>query len=214
MSRRVKSLDRKVGTRKPKRTFYLICEGSRTEPDYFRALKRTIKDSLVEIEIAGGVGVPMTIAKAACELAKRKGLKGSRRNLSSFESKDEVWAVFDRDSFEDFNQAIGHCRDGNVFVARSIPCFEVWLILHFKDYDRDEHHHDTQRAFEQLCSDYDRKSRKTTDCDALISRVSEAEDRAERQLGRRRLEGDDTNSPSTTVFQLTRRIRMAAQPTQ
>ena len=82
-------------------------------------------------------GVPDTLATKAAELARKLGLlPGRRKAKNSFEENDEVWAVFDRDEHPNFDQAIDRCRRAGVRVARSNPCFELWLILHEKDYDR------------------------------------------------------------------------------
>lgn len=61
---------------------------------------------------------------------KRKG----RKKANSFELLDEIWGVFDKDEHSDFDQAVHRCHEHGVRVARSNPCFEVWLILHFEDF--------------------------------------------------------------------------------
>ena len=92
-------LRRRAARREPKRRFVLICEGANTEPQYFRALRRTCIEALIEIEAVPGIGVPYSVAQHAVERAQSLGLNRKRKKgLSSFEEKDEVWAVFDRDS--------------------------------------------------------------------------------------------------------------------
>lgn len=213
--RNIPSLKRSVGKRGTgKRTFYLICEGSKTEYDYFTALKGSLDASILsvlDIEIDGGAGVPLTIAEKAALLSEQKGLsKKSRKRLDTYEKGDEVWAVFDRDEFPNYNQALSVCNDHGVHVARSNPCFEVWLLLHFDTYDRDEHRHKTQKALEAVCPEYDKHRRKTADCKKLVLQVEQAELRASKQLARRSEEGGEMNAPSTTVHLLTRKIRGAA----
>ena len=47
---------------------------------------------------------------------------------------DEVWAVFDRDSFpsERFNNAIFKAKKKHINCAWSNEAFELWYILHFQ----------------------------------------------------------------------------------
>ena len=164
MARRTPPIRRRKSHKEPKRRFILFCEGKNTEPAYFSALKRTWTGALIDVVTRPGVGVPMTIAEKAVEYAKSEGLtKTSRRKKNSFEKKDEVWAVFDRDEHPNFNEAVSKCRDNNVRVARSNPCFELWLILHERDYNQPNHHHVVQKDLKNLRPEYDNQKRKP-DC--------------------------------------------------
>lgn len=184
----------------------LFCEGRNTEPAYLSALKRASPNALVEAETFRGVGVPMTVAERAKEYAQSR-----RRNKrgASFAENDSVWAVFDRDKHHHFDEAVDLCRRHDIGIARSDPCFELWLVLHEQDYDKPCNHHEIQRVLGDLRPEYDRNSAKMPDCDSLMSRIEEAEQRAERQLRRRQEEGCPYGNPSTTVFRLTRAFREA-----
>ena len=192
---RVPNLKRRSPNREPKRRFVLFCEGARTEPDYFTAIKRACANTLIAVKIVPAAGVPMTIAKTAMAAAK------PRRRKESFEEGDQIWAVFDRDAHPRFEEAVRLCEQHGVGVARSDPCFELWLILHERDYDRPCDRREAQREFERLRPEYD--------CDALVRRVEQAESRAEAQLCRREQERTPRGNPSTTVFRLTLAIRGA-----
>lgn len=212
MGRGGSSLKRRRHKREPKRRFIVYCEGRNTEPAYFAAFRRTFPDALIEVETVPAAGVPQTIAAKAAAKAKSLGLnRGSRRKKSSFEEGDEVWAVFDRDAHPNFNEAVNICLQAGVRVGRSNPCFEVWLILHEADYDRPDGRHAAQAHYEKLRSDYDRDGAKTPDCNEIVTRVAEAEERAETQLARRESEDAPYGPPSTTVGHLTRAIRTAAE---
>ena len=210
MARRTPPIGRRRWHKEPKRRFTLFCEGKNTEPAYFSALKRTLTGALIDVVTRPGVGVPMTIAEKAVERAKSEGLtRSSRRKKNSFEEKDEVWAVFDRDEHPNFNEAVSKCLDNNVRVALSNPCFELWLILHVRDYDQPNHHHVVQKDLKNLRPEYDNQKRKIPDCDELVTRVESAETREIVLIKRREEEGDPFGNPSTTVGKLTRAIRMA-----
>ena len=196
--------------REPKRRFILFCEGRNTEPAYFSALKRVRTGALISVESKPGVGVPMTIATQAVKFAKSEGLtKSSRRKKSSFERKDKVWAVFDRDNHPNFDEALKFCLDNNVGVALSNPCFELWLILHESDHNRPDSSDDIQRMLERLRPEYDRRRGKTPDCDDIVTRVESAEGRGNALIERREEEGNPYGNPSTTVGMLTKAIRLA-----
>ncbi|WP_431358441.1 RloB family protein [Sphingomonas echinoides] len=205
--RSLKSLQRATPTRTPKSKFIIYSEGKNTEPHYFKAVRRDLLGALVEIEIIDAAGVPITIADKACQRAK--ALKRSRGKRSSFEDGDQVWAVFDRDEHPRVSEAMNLCHKGSVNVAFSDPCFELWLILHYNDFDRMDDRHQVQSAFAKLCHEYDAKSNKSADFSKIMSNVEAAEQRAERQLQRREQESVPPSRPFTTVFKLTQQMRIA-----
>ena len=208
-----RDLGRRVKLREPKRLFILFCEGENTEPTYFGELRRAYRDAQIIVEIVPNVGVPYTIAEKAIELAQSLGLdRRSQRKKDSFEENDQIWAVFDRDEHPRFDEAVAHCEQHGVHVGRSNPCFELWLVLHEKDHDRAEDRHEMQKILESLRPEYDRDSGKTPDCNEMINRVEDAEERSERQLQNREQGGRPHGNPSTTVGRLTRAIREAAKP--
>ncbi len=219
MARRTKAARRATSNlrrpryrREPKRRFILFCEGKNTEPAYFDAIKRAYRGTLISIEAVGDLGVPRTIAEKAVEHARELGIaRRRRRKIDSFEENDQVWAVFDRDEHPHFDEAVALCERGGVNVGRSNPCFELWLILHETDHDREENRHKMQKILESLRPEYDRDSGKTPDCDEMFARVEDAEERGERQLQNREQGCNPYGNPSTTVGRLTRAIREAAK---
>lgn len=143
-------LKRRSPIREPRQRFTLFCEGERTEPAYFRALKVAVRHALIDICVNPAAGVPYTIAEEAAKL-----LRGNRRSKrNSYETRDEVWAVFDRDKHPRYEEAVEHCRAHGVKVARSNPCFEVWLILHEQDYNKPDGHKSVQAYLQSLRPEY------------------------------------------------------------
>lgn len=211
--RAIRDLKRRRASREPKRRFTLFCEGKNTEPAYFNALKRSYGSTQIQqidVSIEPGVGVPYTVSEKAVAFAKSEGLaRNSRRKMNSFEERDEVWAVFDRDQHPRFQEAVALCETHGIKVARSNPCFELWLILHEQDYNKPSTRHQVQKVLQNLRPDYDKKGSKTLDCDELVSRVRDAEQLAEKQLKHREQGGDPYGNPSTTVGRLCRAIREA-----
>lgn len=124
----LKQKQRKIGTRKPYDRVLIVCEGAKTEPLYFKALREEYKLHTANIEVCNSPGSdPMTIikyAKARYKEAKREG--------NSF---DRVYCVFDKDQHATYQSAIKELENSqpkNIFFAiTSVPCFEYWILLHF-----------------------------------------------------------------------------------
>lgn len=110
---------RKVDTREPKSRFLIICEGERTEPNYFKSFR--VPRDVIVVEIHGTGYNTLSLVKKAIEL----------RNTDP--GYDQVWCVFDRDSFpaQDFNEALTLAERENLKVAYSNEAFELWYLLHF-----------------------------------------------------------------------------------
>lgn len=119
-----------------KRQFYLIvCEGEKTEPNYFRGLKEDLPKGVLtyyQIEIEGTGRNTQTLVDEALRLKLAYEKENSR-------PIDRLWVVFDRDSFStnNFNSAIQRCRDSNpkIGCAWSNEAFELWYLLHFHFYN-------------------------------------------------------------------------------
>lgn len=201
------SLVRRRATRDPRRKFILFCEGKNTEPQYFLEIGRHYSDALIHIEVQRAAGVPETIARKAADYA-RSMRSGAR---SSFEDGDQVWAVFDRDKHPNYERALDICNANGVCVARSNPCFELWLILHYSTFERPLDHKAVQKHLETLCADYKRTRGKQVNCKQLLANIELAERRAEAQLKARVRERKPYDCPSTTVGLLTAAIRKASE---
>lgn len=210
MARRgTRSLARRAAHRSPKRRFILYCEGTNTEPVYFRAVQREFAKVILSIE--PGIGVPYTVATAAAKRCHELGLSSpnARAKLDSYEQEDEVWAIFDRDQHPKFDEAVVLCRKAGVLVARSNPCFEIWIVLHIEDFQKPDGRHAVQAKLRTLLPEYNPSKGKTAKFADLLAGIEIAEQRAEAQLRRRAAEGAPYGPPSTTVFALTRAIRSA-----
>jgi hypothetical protein len=208
MGRRLPELRRRKPSRSEHQRFILICEGEKTEPAYFKALKAQYPGALVSIEFVAPAGTPITIKeKARVRMAELR--EEQRKNPSA--KADTVWAVFDRDKHDHVAEAIAGCESAGAQVAYSNPCFEVWLILHFEDYHASDDHHQVQKRYTGLDPKYDVNGSKTPDCLLLMDNVERAEQFGENQCKRRDEEGAPFGRPSTTVYKLTRAIRAAAE---
>jgi hypothetical protein len=115
----------------------LVCEGSKTEPLYFRALQRELKLLPVEIEIVGQGAAPITVVQRAVEMRKTRTREVRRRRKDL--EYDHVWCVIDVEQPHEnpsLLPALNQARDNKIDVALSNPCFEYWFILHFAECGR------------------------------------------------------------------------------
>lgn len=205
------SLKRRGPTRRPPVKFIVFTEGKNTEPDYLQALQALYDRTIIEIDPRKAAGVPKTIAARALEYAKESGLtKRGRKKLDSFEANDQVWVMFDRDEHPKVKESIDLCVANNIGVAYTNPCFELWLILHFNDFDKVLDHHKVQDEFRAVCSDYSTRGGKTAKCEKFIANHREAEKRAAKMVERRLSEGAELGAPWTTVHHFTESVRRAA----
>ncbi len=123
-------LTRKIATRRPRKTLVIFCEGERTEPLYLEALKRqpNVKDvASVDLRIAAEHGMPEVLVSAAIEARDR--------SADEEDEIDEFWCAFDVEwprNHPRLRETVQHARDNGIKMAISNPCFEIWLILHFK----------------------------------------------------------------------------------
>lgn len=115
---------RKVATREKIVRFLIVCEGERTEPNYFREL---VKDRYSEVRSEDIVGE----GRSTCALVKKAEEIKDRLERQRQLKFDRVWVVFDKDDFNDFNEAIALAEKKGFMAAWSNEAFELWYLLHF-----------------------------------------------------------------------------------
>ena len=121
---------------KSKRRFYLIvCEGEKTEPNYFESLKNDLPKGVLDVcdfKIVGTGNNTVSLVNEAMKLRKKFQTETNK-------TIDKLWIVFDKDSFSDlsFNSAIQTCMTNNpdVDCAWTNESFELWYLLHFHYYN-------------------------------------------------------------------------------
>ena len=188
----IKYLRRKIATRGyPKPAILIICEGSKTEPNYFRSFP--VVSARVEV-IGEGKNTKSLVEQTI------KYIKDAKKSGYIF---DEVWCVFDKDSFspDDFNQAIDIARNKHFRVAYSNQAFELWYALHF-DYistpiDRQDL---VRRLTRKLGRPYEKNS--VDMYRILLNKQAEAIRNARRLLQNYTPVNPARDDPSTTVFEL------------
>ncbi|WP_083900741.1 RloB family protein [Azospirillum sp. B4] len=210
-----KELSRVSPSREPLSRILIVCEGSKTEPNYFNALAKLHRARNVKVKGSGDVfGTdPCNVLSLALEYAKHDG------------PYDHIYCVFDREGTEERKKnletacskidGIGRRKRGTIKITaiKSNPCFEYWVLLHFEF---------TTKPFVA------EKGRSC--CDALVSKIKEhipeynkgkidlmsqlvnnaevAIQRSEESLSLSR--GDGSENPSTYVHLVAKKIMSMA----
>lgn len=130
--------------------FLIVCEGTKTEPNYFNYFKEKIreknKDS-VTIEVHGKGMNTLSLVNETIRL----------KNASIIDYS-QVWCVFDKDDFTDesFNTACQKAKDNNIEIAYSIESFELWYVLHFNYHQSQSHRDEYLEILENILGSYEK----------------------------------------------------------
>lgn len=122
-------LKRENHKRVQNKRYLIVCEGTKTEPQYLYDLivDLHINNQIVRIAQNDGPS-PDRVVEHALALYDDDERGG--------DAYDRVYCIFDRDSHPTYNAAVQRTKDlsrsGKPLVAiASTPCFEIWLLLHF-----------------------------------------------------------------------------------
>jgi hypothetical protein len=188
---------RKVNTREVKQRFLIVCEGEKTEPNYFRSFR--VPRNVVEVDIQGLGASPTRLVESAKKLNKQ-------------EDYDQVWCVFDRDSWtaQDFNNAIQCAYREGFKVAYSNEAFELWYVLHFEFLNTGIPRCDYFKKLDFLLQ---RKYKKNSEriYDELFNNQSNAIGNAVKLLNQYNPPSPEKDNPSTTVHLLVQELNRFIQ---
>jgi hypothetical protein len=198
-----------IETRSKAKSFYIVCEGMNTEPEYFKSFP--LGNAQVE---SFGLGQSKTkLVESVIEL------------LTSDESlkEKEVWVVFDMDinhehanqQKEDYNRAIELAHKNNINVAYSNDTFELWFVLHYQYIDTPWNR---GQFFERLSElwgcNYSKDGKAKAFCESIYQMLLEDEHaNQEKAIYRAKKIHDEQahlvfsdRNPCTTVFQLVQEL--------
>ena len=184
--------ERRVGTRKLRQKFLIVCEGKETEPNYFKSF-RVPKDV---IDVQGFGYNPSKLVEKAKEL-----------NTENKGEYDQVWCVFDRDDSpkQDFNNAIANAERVGFKVAYSNEAFELWYVLHFEFLDTGITREDYIKKLKtHLNQQYKKNSNKIYE--QIENLQSTAIKNAENLLKQYNPPNPESDNPSTTVHLLVKEL--------
>lgn len=118
-------LRRRAPRREPYDRVLIVCEGEKTEPNYFRELCAHYRLSSANVEITQGEGNdPVSVVRTANQLKRVETRQGERY--------DRIYCVFDRDEHTNYADGCHQAQAAGFRTALSNPAFEYWLLLHFE----------------------------------------------------------------------------------
>ncbi len=127
-ARKANSLRRARAKRAPYDMVLIVCEGGKTEPNYFSELRDALRLNTANIVICGD----------ECGSSPRDVVDFAIKKYKSSKEYDRVYCVFDKDQHQTYSAALDKVRQtrsakGHTIQAvTSVPCFEVWFLLHFR----------------------------------------------------------------------------------
>ena len=138
-----RELLRRKAQRQPAERLLIVCEGAKTEPLYLCEIRQQLRlpSANVQVQPAAYGTEPLRIV----EYAERLFTEGQRALGIHARSFDRVVVLFDRDEHHTYHAALqrvaalnGRLENDERVKAPfeavvSVPCFELWLLLHFED---------------------------------------------------------------------------------
>jgi len=189
-----RSLQRREGTLSGDLVL-IVCEGEKTEPQYFEGLRTEWQLRSSDVEIVGRDcgAAPISVVDYAIRVREE------RKDRRPY---DEVWCVFDCDKHQSLKRALDKAEANGLRVALSVPCFEFWFVLHY---------HYTARPFSDcraVIRDLKRYikgyGKGTVPPDLLLSKLNPALKNAERL--RKDSEVTGRRNPGTNVDKVVRKL--------
>lgn len=182
---------------KIKRKFLIVGDG-KTEEKYFDGLTCEDPDILIKSVSHGKSGMNVIITKTR-NLMKTYGIDAN--------NEDRVAIVTDLDfryTPKQISESEEQCRKWGIELYVSNPCFEVWLLQHFKEYRKPSDPAELVQEMEKVLG---KKYNKGERLDLERDQVTKAIRNAEKAFGR---ELDaiwcSENDPSTNVHMLVREL--------
>jgi len=195
-------LSRKKASRAPYAKVLIVCEGKKTEPNYFNELKDYLALNSANVKVTGDCdSSPISVVEYAIQRYSKESILG--------DPFEKIFCVFDKDTHSTYPQALEKLQNANpknTFCAiTSVPCFEYWLLLHFGHTTAPFQSSDQKSAADRVIDELRkhipnyRKGDNSIFC-TLIERLSQAKTYAEKAL--KDAQTNRTDNPSTHVHEL------------
>lgn len=126
-AKKAEALRREAQKREAYDLVLIVCEGGKTEPNYFKELRDAFKLSTANIRIAGD----------ECGSSPRSVVDYALTEYKKERKYNRVFCVFDMDRHQTYKESLARIRNAKlgkgdtIEAITSVPCFEIWLLLHF-----------------------------------------------------------------------------------
>jgi hypothetical protein len=189
-------------SREVKVYFLIVCEGLKTEPNYFKSFPIKIGNYVYDLSFDGGGINTKKVVEKAIELRD-----------NSPQKYDRVWAVFDKDSFDknQFNGAIQKAKANEIHCAWSNEAFELWYLLHFqyrntsmsrKDYEKSIENSINKLKENETIFEYKKNSTEMYSILQKYGNQQQATNWAKNLIGQHTSSDLSSHNPCTTVHLL------------
>ena len=208
--RKIDDYKRREAFKEPRKSILIVCEGEKTEPIYFNALKETLRLIMVDVEIVGEGGAPITVVNRA--IARREDRKIIAKKSLTKTEYEVIYCVVDVDTHETLDQAIDKARGNEICVILSNPCFEYWYILHFRKTSAPfSSSQNVKSALRREHSAYSESD--TTIFNVVYPKTSDAIKRSKEVLNEQHNDAEDLRdcNPSTHVHNIVEYLHTAQQ---
>lgn len=169
LERQKRQLERKLGQRASYDRILVVSEGSKTEPNYFKEIRIAHRLQTTNVAVQPskfGTG-PIQVVQYAKFLFEN----GDRQKQIQPRAFEHVFAVFDRDDHQTYFEALklaerldGNLRNSNKQPIRfraiaSVPCFELWLLLHYTEAHAPLHRDVVLQRVKEYIPEYEKGSK-------------------------------------------------------
>lgn len=149
--RQQRKIHRKKSIRESYDRILIVCEGSKTEPQYFEEIRQFYRLNTANIRVLHSEYG--TTPQQIVDFARDKCLETKQW--------EKVYCVFDRDDHHNFDNALKSAEANDkkfknelkkpirFFAIKSIPCFELWFLLHFDCHTRETHRSELRQLLRQ-----------------------------------------------------------------
>jgi len=207
-----RDLRRHAAVRQPYERLLIVCEGEKTEPQYLREIQRAYRLATAHVQVLHSqIGTePLQVLEHALNVFEQ----GDRERGVYAAEFDRIVLVFDRDEHKTYHAALAKaaaqsgrfCNDNGVAVpvdvVPSVPCFELWLLLHFEDLYAPLHRNEVLQRLRAYLPGYEKGG--GGHWATTHSRLGDATQRAQRLASV--TTAQDGRQPYTTMHDLVARL--------
>lgn len=161
---KARDLRRRAAVRQAYQRILVVSEGTKTEPQYLNEIRTELRLSTAHVQVQpGGFGTePLSLVEYAEHLFSH----GDRELGIEPRAFDQIFVVFDRDDHATYHAALAKAaaldnrltndehKHIHVEAIASVPCFELWLLLHFVDVQAPLHRNEVYEMLRQHLPDY------------------------------------------------------------
>lgn len=123
MSRTASSFSRKKPSKQPKQTTLIICEDTKSSLTYLN-------------EAINFYRVRVRVEAIHCKKTDPHGILSYA--IDNKRNHEKIFCVIDKDTHPSYAQTMGNAISHTpaIEMIQSVPCFELWIILHFKKHEQ------------------------------------------------------------------------------